>query len=311
MARQDAVKRIKYTSMGQEQEQENSLNHHLSGTGGVSLPLQSSFPQQQRRRREDVKIVDPASDTCELTSQLTTTMVPDSTSSGALFMVQSFGNSLDIVTVEFSVNPIDTSDVQVQVFSRIGDFVGFNNKPDAWKLAANTTIQPSQYGLGTIIPVSSFQSITMQPQELRAFYVVLTTPVLQFTKAPPQASLGDVYQFDKILSVSVGAALPRYFGNDLIKDRIFNGRLHYTTKLKCVNAEVPTTVVYSFLVEKSAVDASFLSKLQNALETVLVGIFQSSTSFQQYKQQGRLTLESIQASPATYNGKFMFLTVCM
>lgn len=265
------------------------------------LPISNS----QRHRRAEVSIVDPTSDTCELTSQLTTAinMVPDSTSTGAIFTVQASDNTVEIVTLEFDVDPIDTSDVQVQVFTRIGDFVGFENKANEWTQLANVTITPSLYGLGTLIPISSFQSVTIQPQELRAFYIAIPTPVIQFTKAPSGMSLGQIYQSDSFLSIAVGAELPRHFGADLIEDRIFNGKMHYTVKLTCENAEVPTTVVYAFLLEQPAVDSSLLAQLQTGMETALQSIFQSNPSLQQYTQQDRMTLESVQASPASYNGK--------
>jgi hypothetical protein len=170
---------------------------------------------------------------CERTSSLTTSFHADTVAVGTMFTVKTHNDPISILTMEISANPVNITGMDVEIYTKVGNFTGFENNATAWQLVTKTNVIPAREGRGTLIPEDSFIPVNMTAGELRSFYVTLKTSDLRYTRAK-DISDGEPFSTDGYLSVNVGVGLSEYhFSKSLFKGRLFNGIFHYTHLTNC------------------------------------------------------------------------------
>jgi hypothetical protein len=141
------------------------------------------------------------------------------------------------------------------VYTKLGDYQGHESGPSAWTLISEATLVVSPQGTttGTIIPQANFEPIIiMEPNELRAFYVTLTTMNLRY--AVDQRRIGDVAQQDEFLQFRVGAGLLEYpFSVFLFEPRLFSGAFYYGVLVDCKDLLQVSRVALEFVLRREKI----------------------------------------------------------
>lgn len=202
---------------------------------------------------------------------------------GVMFEVYA-RQSLEILTLELDVIR-NATDLSVEVYSKDGSFDDFMNVPEAWTLASSTQGIPFRENGAVLIPVTEFDSISMQRGETRSIYITMKGAFLDHTVYALQKT-GEVHVSDSFLDVMVGAGFTEYKFPDE-RDRLVNpqfaGVIHYRHELECSSVVTRTSISYPFIiddnggavasatVETSVTEAMDLALTQNSLLESFVG----------------------------------------
>ena len=209
---------------------------------------------------------------------------------GSMFTVTSHNSSLKITTLSFHTD-FTEGPITAQVFTKIGDFIGFENLPDAWLQIADSTLIGEGAGLRTQIPTSDFDAVNMYPHETRAFYVTLTSADIRYSRT--NVTLGEPVAGNEFLSVNAGAGLADYpFANKfyLYEPREFNGAVHYNSTVECL----PTNdVVYAFHVHHSPGmrEVDLTRRMNNNVHKTIQGLFETDPTLLENEANHHLRLE--------------------
>lgn len=188
---------------------------------------------------------------CLTTENLQTPNEADTVAIGTMFTVQSHSEPITMETMEICANPIETS-MKVQIYTKGGDFKGAENDPSKWVKIVDTSIVPAREGRGTIIPTDEFISFTMNPNEVRAFFISMETSDLRYSRAD-ESAVGQTFVSDGYLSVNVGVGLADAgFGNYAFPSRSFSGIFHYSHLTDCNAPSSRTLLTYAFHVKPKA-----------------------------------------------------------
>jgi len=100
---------------------------------------------------------------------------------GIMFQFRTKNQPIDIRTLELDIRFNDLTDHSIEVYTSKGSFGFIVNQPQAWDVVAATEIVPNPSGVGAIIPVNDFRTVSMEAEELRSFYVTMKGPWLDYT----------------------------------------------------------------------------------------------------------------------------------
>jgi hypothetical protein len=153
---------------------------------------------------------------------LTTTFSSERSSAGVMFDVRA-KNPVSIRGMDF--NTINTDDARIEVWTKNGSHVGYEQARQAWTLLVNETVSGKGLDRPTSIPPEIFTPVVVLANETRAFYVTCIDGPCQ------RYSLGadgrqDFESTDLIL-FSNGTAKRHGFDGAYYSPRTFNGALHY------------------------------------------------------------------------------------
>lgn len=172
---------------------------------------------------------------CTTESSLVTKLDGTTGAYGVMFTVVAKNESLSITSLELLIGT--TSNVDVRVYSKPGDYKGFEDTPSAWQQVANTKVQASGSTFGTIIPSQNFETVTIYPGRLHAFYVTISTPDLLYSLSTNV--VGTEVATNDYLSINAGAGLiDKTFSPKLLEPRIFNGALVFIHSTSCYTQTV-------------------------------------------------------------------------
>ena len=214
---------------------------------------------------------------CTATTSLLTSFRSDMQAYGVMFTVQSKETPITILTMEFSAMITTNDAVHIMVYTKPGDYHGYQAIPNAWTRLVDLDIIPARTGRGTIIPLADFVPVLLGINDLRSFYVTLDTPNLRYTGASG-VQTGKPYAQDDALQIHAGAGLLEYpFSANLFEPRLFNGAIHYRRHVPCNSQQEPSdvTVPFVFLVQYDGnssgggglVDSVLLDSINTAVQS--------------------------------------------
>ena len=233
---------------------------------------------------------------CTTTTSLETSFPSDIEGFGAMFTVRSKTLELRILTLEFS-SFLGTSggQVDVMVYTKLGDYIGYENTPSEWTLISEATVETARLGLGTLIPTNKFTSVFMEPNQLRAFYVTLTSMQLMYSEAN-EINIGDVASQDSHFEVHVGGGLMEFpFSNYLFEPRVFNGVFHYDIANSCNDLLETTIIPLQFTVryDTAVTVTQVQSQINRIMNTSIVTLLENNTQLQQFQSSSELKLVNV------------------
>ena len=182
--------------------------YHL--TASEATPAPSSYPTQS-----------PTSSPTAAINSLLTTFAGGTGQAGNMFDLQAYN---DVYISGFDLNVLDEREVQVEMYTKHGTFVGSENDCEAWTLFANVTVIGAGMGRPTSVPIGSFSPVLIMANYVQAFYLTLTTSTsMRYT---PGVGTGTRLAYDQNLAIfeGVGKAYPC---GGTFWNRIWNGAVYY------------------------------------------------------------------------------------
>lgn len=216
---------------------------------------------------------------CTNISKLETPLDGGTESYGAMFTVTS-SEPLSILSMDINVATKD--EVYVEIYSKSGDYIGFQEDPSSWRIVAAVNVTGAGSGVLTVIPETDFDDVNMEANETQAFYVTLSSAHLKYSRT--SLKVGEVLVYDEFISINAGAGIAAAdFGGSVFEPRTFNGALHYLHDDDCIE-EVVTSVLYKFDVQlaSSVTESNVIQTINdNVMQTVkgLVAIDSTLRSF--------------------------------
>ena len=111
---------------------------------------------------------------CTNISIIETTKEGGTAAFGSMYTTSTFDEPVSILSLDF-YTPI-TAVVTVQVYSKHGDYKGYEADEAAWRKITDATLRGGGQGSITQIPEALFDAVHMLPNQTRAFYVTMSTP---------------------------------------------------------------------------------------------------------------------------------------
>ena len=242
----------------------------------VSFGMISKTPEETQEGR----IL--ASD-CVQIQRLQTPFEADTVVYGTMFTVQTSSDSITVLSMEISANPVGT-EMDVEIYTKLGDYVGAEADPTQWVKIVDTSLTPAREGQGTPIPEDQFKNFTMETNELRAFFVSLKSSDLRYKRGEDSMEAGQPFVSDGYLSINSGIGLAEYgFNNQIYPSRLFSGIFYYSHATDCNAPSSKVQVTYSYLARSkesvfsrdeiiaalnSLVDGAVKSLLDSELSTI-------------------------------------------
>jgi hypothetical protein len=226
---------------------------------------------------------------CNHMMSLETSLESDTVVYGTMFTVESKDDPITILTFEIFANPLGTN-IDLQIFTKSGDFVGAENDSTQWTKIVDTSLFPAREGRGTIIPTNKFQNVTMEGRnELHAFFVSLKTADLRYMRDEQERDVGETFISDNFLSIKSGIGISEYgFGNQIVSSRLFTGIIHYSHKEKCADSSSQATISYSFY--SQAYGTESIDEISYMLDYSLTNIL--STALSAFRNEFKIAVES-------------------
>ena len=230
----------------------------------VPSTVPSGEPSQQLSVAPSLGL--PELGNCTDISSLETTMEGGTGSYGNMFTVTS---SEPMSITAMTINAATIGDIYVEVYTKNGDYRGFEEDRSNWRIVAAVNMTGAGSGLPTFIPDEDFEDVHMGVDDMRAFYVTLSTADMKYTRT--STSVGEALTSDGLLTINAGAgnAAPD-FGGSLFEPRVFNGAVHYRHEDDCTE-DITTTLFYTFNIQhdSSMADSEIIEMVnKNVLQTV-------------------------------------------
>lgn len=159
-----------------------------------------------------------------LKKTLTTALDGSSPEKGVMFDVKA---DFDATIVNFECNFQAISPAaNVEIYYKVGTFVGSENTPTDWELVANFfSITPNPPGIPTLIPVDVY--LNLVAGQTYGFYITTSNPAKQLTTLG--TAIGDLHSSDGVLNIYEGTKNTYSFGA-FTGPYVWNGKINYITK---------------------------------------------------------------------------------
>lgn len=199
-----------------------------------------------------------------------------SIATGSMFAVIAKDN-IEILSFEFESFASD-EEVEVEIFTLEGDnYLDESSNPNAWTLLSQTTaIKSPDEGDGSfmIAPRADMKtSIPLRRGEARSFYVSLrTSDDLRLLQSTDKKRLltGQEFYSDSMLRTDVGVGMRSgSFGDSIVMDRAFQGRIHYRSTQDCQDFAVQSQFVLTFAVSASMLADEFQLALKAEFQAIM------------------------------------------
>lgn len=200
--------RVKQTGIEIHEITENndSISFSINFPGDNVAPIASS---------EGAALVDK--------KELMTTFHGETGSFGIMFDVVAKVKPIVIFSFDLHVRR-NTDKVGVKVYTKSGSHSGSESSQHQWKRICETMIEPAGFYKRTNIDEQYFQAVTVNPGETKAFYVVLDTADLRYSRG---TKLNAIYQSNEYLQILEGTGVGGFFGRSFAP-RTFNGFVKYS-----------------------------------------------------------------------------------
>ena len=232
---------------------------------------------------------------CTDRSTLETILDGGTESYGIMFTVTS---SVRVNLTSIDIHAATTDDIYVEVYTKIGDYRGFEDDPSSWQSVAAVSVIGAGEGQLTVIPDDDFEDVPMGANETRAYYVTMSTAYMKYSRS--SVKVGKAIIGDDHIVINSGAGLTAAdFGGSVYSPRSFNGDLHYLHKDDCVD-NVNTFANYHFNVQHlGSVTEDEISESVNAniIQTVK-GILAIDTALRVLNSEYGLELKNSSTFPS-------------
>mmetsp|Transcript_14723 Transcript_14723/g.16858 ORF Transcript_14723/g.16858 Transcript_14723/m.16858 type:complete len:761 (+) Transcript_14723:138-2420(+) len=255
--------------------------------------MKSITMTDSRRLQEDGKV-------CSRAESLVTPLDVDVTAFGTMFTLVTKEEPIEILTLEFFANPTAKA-LNVEIYTKLGDYKGFENNSTAWEKISETAIAPppsERHSL--LIPMSEFKSFTMYPNEMRAIFITLQTSDFRY-KYGYGLKQGQTYHSDGYLSVNVGIGHANYgFGKRVFPARLFSGILHYSHNADCTRPRSKTVVHFTYYTRPKGIAmrrSEMVQELDRLVRKSMSDIL--NEDMLEIREINRIILESIETGSST------------
>jgi len=155
--------------------------------------------------------------------ELVTTFRGETGSYGSMFDIVAGTKPVVILSLDLHVRR-RVDKVGVKVYTKSGSHVRFESSEKKWKLICSTAVEPGGFYKRTVIDDRYFQPVTVNPGETQAFYVVLDTADLRYSRGTTREA---IYQSNAFLQILEGTGVGGHFGKSFTS-RVFNGFVKYS-----------------------------------------------------------------------------------
>ncbi len=145
--------------------------------------------------------------------------------------VEEGGPKGGITVLALEISTFATDDICVEVYSKAGTHVGFQENASAWTMLGATTTTGQGANEATRIPLGSLDPVHIAPGERRAFYIVMEEEKMRYTQPVRGEVTGDVFVSNDEIQIHVGSVNAFDFGG-WQSDRIWNGAVIYSLGLQ-------------------------------------------------------------------------------
>jgi M6 family metalloprotease-like protein len=153
--------------------------------------------------------------------KLTTTFDGGTRQAGNMFDVLTFE---DISITGFDIHIIDEIEVQVDVFTKEGSHVGFENDCEEWSMVASISVMGAGNGKPTYLTFESSGPLVLPRDHAQAFYITLRHGKnMRYT---PGIGSGALVAVDDNIAIFEGVG-KSYLCGATFFDRIWNGAIYY------------------------------------------------------------------------------------
>lgn len=141
----------------------------------------------------------------------------DNGNNGVMFKIRA---KKPIIINTFSIfNPVAATADDFVIYTKTGDYIGFETNPAAWNIVSNTSATP----VNDTITLSSDLSLFMNTNETRSFYIRSVINDLDYLNGITE---GAIYSQNAELEFYEGKGVAGEFGSNFTP-RIFSGIIHY------------------------------------------------------------------------------------
>jgi hypothetical protein len=242
---------------------------------------------------------------------------------GLLFSVSAREQHLKILTIELDLRwPLNLEDdsyvnvdTSIEVYTYDGQFQTAFSDESQWKLVANTTVvrNPLDVRAGAIIPADDFDTVTLEPNERKSFYITMKSPLIDFTSDKSKGS-GKVAIENDDLSVYAGAGLTEYKFPSTVDTSIdpqFAGVIHYNRLLEECELRETTMITYQFMLKNPS--ATVMEQIANRTDQMINDLVRNDLDLREIHTVHELVkAQATTAQPADYNGMYVsFIILCI
>jgi hypothetical protein len=191
----------------------------------------------------------------------------------------------------------------VEVYAYSGRFDLIYNDPNYWTLVANTTAVPAPEGVGAIIPVHDFDTVSIGKLERKSFYITMKNPILTYNvDALVKTDEVALQTPDMDLLTGVGFdeyKFPETFST--LVDPQFTGVIHYARKSTC--GQVSSTVDFEFVLDED-LRIGVMEDLARKVDAAVTDIMQKDSGLQVLQETHGLKKDGdAQAATDHFKGK--------
>ena len=263
----------------------NGVLHYYLATNQMMNPQPTRAPAPAPTKAPTPP---PSSD-----DSLETTFIGGTEQAGNMFDILAFE---DILVTGFDIHCSLTSQITVEIFTKPGTHVGFENNCSSWTLISTVTVVSRGQGQPTPLPANSFIPVSIGQFSVQAFYITLRTSDgkgLRYTKGTGR---GTLIAADNSLAVLEGVGTAYACGR-IFLDRIWNGIVHYDRRGQSVSlppaAPNSTSLKTTFIGGKQSAGNMFIVSALKSLSIIEMSVHVDGV--------GEATLE-IFIKPDTYDG---------
>jgi hypothetical protein len=165
---------------------------------------------------------------------------------GNMFTVTAKREPVKITTLSLHTD-YEGGNITAIVYTRLGDFIGYENEPRAWRKISQSTFRGAGHGFFSKIPPEDFEPLYLFANDTVSIYITLTTADMRYSRT--NGTLGSSIASNDYIDVSAGVGVADYpFASEffLYAPRVFNGAIHFNTDADCLPM---MNISYSFNVE--------------------------------------------------------------
>ncbi|KAI2507035.1 hypothetical protein MHU86_7420 [Fragilaria crotonensis] len=165
---------------------------------------------------------------------------------GNMFTVTAKGEPVRITTLSLHTD-YEGGNITAMVYTRLGDFAGYENEPRAWRKISHSTFRGAGHGFLSKIPMEEFEPLYLFANDTVAIYITLTTADMRYSRT--NSTLGSIIASNDYIDISAGVGVADYpFASEffLYAPRVFNGAIHFNTDADCLPM---MNISYSFNVQ--------------------------------------------------------------
>mmetsp|Transcript_4764 Transcript_4764/g.6891 ORF Transcript_4764/g.6891 Transcript_4764/m.6891 type:complete len:1246 (-) Transcript_4764:33-3770(-) len=211
----------------------------------------SQIPTSQRSLRPIPTSESPSrfpSDSNQVVEQLTTMFAGGNGQAGNMFTIRS---SEDIVVTDFDIHTYSTSQIEVYIYTKEGEYTGFEQDSSAWTQICSTRVQGEGSPNPTHISAEAIDSVSIGVGQNQSFYITLSESKIRYTNGIPATD-------DGIIQIINSSGNKYLFGIDY-PNRIWNGNIYYS-RIHELPTEFPTPLPNNNLGPSKAIETTFSNR---------------------------------------------------